>query len=87
MFQFEHLQSHKAPMSPAAPSERKQDQERSKTENRSAFAQAMKRRNGAVRGMLGMGSEPDNDPEVDEQAASDRFHGESPPIRASRSAR
>jgi len=32
--------------------------ERSKTENRSAFAQAIKRRDGAMRGMLGMGSDP-----------------------------
>ena len=32
--------------------------ERSKTENRSAFAQAIKRRDGAMLGMLGMGSDP-----------------------------
>jgi hypothetical protein len=32
--------------------------ERSKTENRSAFAQAIKRRDGVVREMLGMGSDP-----------------------------
>ena len=32
--------------------------ERSKTENRSAFAQAIKRRDGAMREMLGMGSDP-----------------------------
>jgi hypothetical protein len=32
--------------------------ERSKTENRSAFAQAIKRRDDAMRGMLGMGSDP-----------------------------
>jgi hypothetical protein len=32
--------------------------ERSKTENRSAFAQAMKRRDGVMREMLGMGSDP-----------------------------
>ena len=31
--------------------------ELSKTENRSAFAQAIKRRDGAMRGMLGMGSD------------------------------
>jgi hypothetical protein len=31
--------------------------ERSKTENRSAFAQAIKRRDGAMREMLGMGSD------------------------------
>jgi RNA polymerase sigma factor (sigma-70 family) len=47
--------------------------ERSKAENRSAFAQAIKRRDGAMRGMLGMGPEPDNDLGVDEQAAGDRF--------------
>jgi RNA polymerase sigma-70 factor (ECF subfamily) len=50
--------------------------ERSKTENRSAYAQAMKRRDGAMRGMLGMGPAPDSDPEVDEQAARDRFHAD-----------
>jgi hypothetical protein len=32
--------------------------ERSKTENRSAFAQAIKRRDGAMREMLGMRSDP-----------------------------
>ena len=32
--------------------------ERSKTENRSAFAQAIKRRDGVMREMLGMGSDP-----------------------------
>ena len=32
--------------------------ERSKTENRSAFAQTIKRRDGAVREMLGMESDP-----------------------------
>ena len=32
--------------------------ERAKTENRSAFAQAIKRREGAMREMLGMGSDP-----------------------------
>jgi hypothetical protein len=32
--------------------------ERSKTENRSAFAQAIKRRDGAMREMLGMDSDP-----------------------------
>jgi hypothetical protein len=32
--------------------------ERSKTENRSAFAQAIKRRDGVVREMLGMESDP-----------------------------
>jgi hypothetical protein len=32
--------------------------ERSRTENRSAFAQAIKRRDGAMREMLGMGSDP-----------------------------
>jgi hypothetical protein len=32
--------------------------ELSKTENRSAFAQAIKRRDGAMRDMLGMGSDP-----------------------------
>ena len=32
--------------------------ERSKTENRSAFAQAIKRRDGVVREMLGMRSDP-----------------------------
>jgi hypothetical protein len=32
--------------------------ERSRTENRSAFAQAIKRRDGAMRDMLGMGSDP-----------------------------
>ena len=32
--------------------------ELSKTENQSAFAQAIKRRDGAMRGMLGMGSGP-----------------------------
>jgi hypothetical protein len=31
--------------------------ELSKTDNRSAFAQAIKRRDGAMRGMLGMGSD------------------------------
>jgi RNA polymerase sigma-70 factor (ECF subfamily) len=49
--------------------------ERSKTENRSAYAQAMKRRDGAMRGMLGMGPAPDGDP-VDERAARDRFHAD-----------
>jgi hypothetical protein len=42
--------------------------ELSKTENRSAFAQAIKRRDGAMRDMLGMGSDPvghaDDDPQV-----------------------
>jgi hypothetical protein len=32
--------------------------ERSKTENQSAFAQAIKRRDGVMREMLGMGSDP-----------------------------
>jgi hypothetical protein len=32
--------------------------ERSKTENRSAFAQAIERRDGVMREMLGMGSDP-----------------------------
>jgi RNA polymerase sigma-70 factor, ECF subfamily len=50
--------------------------ERSKTENRSAYAQAMKRRDGAMRGMLGMGQAPDSDPEVYERAARDRFHAD-----------
>jgi hypothetical protein len=42
--------------------------ELSKTENWSAFAQAIKRRDGAMRDMLGMGSDPvghaDDDPQV-----------------------
>jgi RNA polymerase sigma-70 factor (ECF subfamily) len=50
--------------------------ERSNTENRSAFAEAIKRRDGAMRGMLGMGPEPDNVPGVDEQAAGDRFRAD-----------
>jgi hypothetical protein len=39
--------------------------ERSKTENRSAFAQAIKRRDGAMREMLGMGSDPVGHAEAD----------------------
>jgi hypothetical protein len=39
--------------------------ERSKTENRSAFAQAIKRRDGVMREMLGMGSDPVGHAECD----------------------
>jgi len=39
--------------------------ERSKTENRSAFAQAIERRDGAMREMLGMGSDSVGDAEGD----------------------
>ena len=39
--------------------------ELSKTDNRSAFAQAIKRRDGAMREMLGMGSDPVGDTEGD----------------------
>jgi hypothetical protein len=41
--------------------------ELSKTENRSAFAQAIKRRDDAMRGMLGMGSDPAGDAERDKR--------------------
>ena len=59
LFQTEHLEPHKAPKSATCPSRNGSKLlERSKTENRSAFAQAIERRDGAMRGMLGMGSGP-----------------------------
>jgi hypothetical protein len=54
LFQTEHLGPHKAPMSAPAPVER----ELSKAENRSAIAQAIERRDGALRDILGMGLDP-----------------------------
>ena len=45
--------------------------ELSKTENRSAFAQAIERRDGAMREMFGMGSDPVGHAE-DEQRREDR---------------
>jgi RNA polymerase sigma-70 factor (ECF subfamily) len=47
--------------------------ENSKTEDRPAQAQAGKRQEGAMRGKLGRGLEPDGDPEVDEAAARNHF--------------
>jgi hypothetical protein len=44
--------------------------ERSKTENRSAFEQAIERRDGAMRGMLGMGSDPVGHAEDEAQLGS-----------------
>jgi hypothetical protein len=49
--------------------------ERSKIENRSAFAQAIKRRDGAMRGMLGMGSEPVGHAEDEPQVGIWRIAG------------
>ena len=44
--------------------------ELSKTENRSAFAQAIDRRDGAMRDMLGMGSDPVGHAQRKRKAAS-----------------
>jgi hypothetical protein len=49
--------------------------ERSKIENRSAFAQAIKRRDGAMRGMLGMGSDPGGHAEDEPQVGIWRIAG------------
>ena len=49
--------------------------ERSKTDNRSAFAQAIKRRDDAMRGMLGMGSDPVGHAEDEPQVGIWRIAG------------
>ena len=49
--------------------------ERSKTENRSAFAQAIERRDGVMRGMLGMGSDPVGHAEEEAQLGIWRIAG------------
>jgi RNA polymerase sigma-70 factor, ECF subfamily len=48
--------------------------EKSKAEDRSAYAQAIERRVGAMRGALGMEPESGAEPELEEQAARHRFH-------------
>jgi hypothetical protein len=71
LFQTEHLEPHKAPKSATCPSRNGSKlMERSKTENRSAFAQAIERRDGAMRGMLGMGSDPVGHAEDEAQLGS-----------------
>ena len=49
--------------------------ELSKAENRSAFAQAIKRRDGAMREMFGMGSDPVGHAEDEPQAGIWRIAG------------
>jgi hypothetical protein len=49
--------------------------ERTKTGNRSAFAQAIKRRDGVMRAMLGMGSDPAGHAEDEPQAGIWRIAG------------
>ena len=52
-------------MSPAAPVEGSKLMEKFKADDRSAYAQATKRRDGAMREMLGMGSDPVGHAEAD----------------------
>jgi hypothetical protein len=58
VFQFEHLQPSKAPTSPVPQSKGSKLMERSKADDRSAYAQATQRRDCAMREMLGMGGDP-----------------------------
>jgi hypothetical protein len=65
LFQSEHRRPHKAPRVLLPRRKGSKLMERSKTGNRSAFAQAITRRDDAMRDMLGMGSDPVGHAEVD----------------------
>jgi hypothetical protein len=85
VFQMEHLQPWKALMSHPAPVEREQTHGEIQTDDRSAYAQATKRQDGAMREMLGMGPDPAGDPEPDkhqEPKESTHLASSPPPSRA-----